>query len=472
MNTRVAGIAPGSRFNLLWIGDSLTSAGTALMEFALGAWVYAHSGSVTAFAGMLVAATWPPILFLLIAGGLADRIERKYIIVGADLVLDLLVVALILLYASDMLQPLHLYVFNFVASIAASFRQPAYQAAVTDLLTKDKFTRASGLMGLSRSMSGLVAPLLGGVLVAAVGLGGVLTINLICFTCGTLFVLKSFARLPALRHAVNSGAQPTLLTSAVLKNLAAGAAFFRLQPLMIGLLVYATVQSSLNSLAILMVTPLVLAGHGIEQLGLISAFGAMGGASGAALLIAMRNPKRLMPIVIAANVLLSIAVLGIGLAHSMAAYCALAFMALTCASAAEGCVNALWMRKMPERFRASIFSLVGTLTLATMTAMMLGGGFAVDHLLEPALAPDGALAHSVGEWLGTGHGRGIALLFVGCGAIGVVLCAIALACRPLRQLDLRVPDEAQQPVSDSDKPVGANTSTNTATATAEYHTNA
>jgi MFS transporter, DHA3 family, macrolide efflux protein len=447
MNFRSAGFALGSSFYLLWCGESLASTGTTLLEFALGVWVYGHSGSVTAFAGVVIAATWPPILFLPLAGGLADRINRKYLIVGADLLLDAMIVCVIVLLWFGKLAAIHLYVFNSVASIVAAFRQPAYQASINALLPKDQFTRASGLIGLTKSISAMIAPLFAGVLMGFVGLGGVLSIDLAAFGIGTLFVLKAFSRLRAPEPEVAGERQS--LAGGVLANLTSGMAFFKLEPLMLGLLVYVIIQSSLLSLSILMVTPLVLAGHSAQQLGLVCTFGALGGAAGATLLIAMRNPQRLMLMVITGGTVLSLSVVGMGIARSTVLYCLFAFLALASSSVADGGISALWMTKMPERYRGSILSLVAMLTLATMSAVMVGGGLVTDHVLEPALAVNGPLASSVGGWLGTGHGRGIAFLFVISGAIGLALCLATFSFRPMRRLDREVPNGSIREKSDT-----------------------
>ncbi|MEF9673462.1 hypothetical protein QNM99_19675 [Pseudomonas sp. PCH446] len=59
-----ASLRPGRSFYFLWCGESLAIVGTALMEFALGVWVYSHTGSAVAFANVVLAATLPAVIFL------------------------------------------------------------------------------------------------------------------------------------------------------------------------------------------------------------------------------------------------------------------------------------------------------------------------------------------------------------------------------------------------------------------------
>jgi MFS family permease len=252
------------------------------------------------------------------------------------------------------------------------------------------------------------------------------------------FVLKALfgTRLPVVRRLA---ARHSLLPDS-LRNFLHGIAFFRTERLMRGLLVYAMIQSSLLALAALMITPLVLASHDSEQLGLIYACGAVGGLAGALLMIALRNPRRLMVIIVCADSLLSVCVLCSGIADSMSGYCLLAFLAMAAAGVAEGCSNALWMRKIPTENRGSVFALISMLCLMTLSAVMMGGGFCIDRVLGPSLAPGGFLALHIGGWFDTGKRGPVALLFVASGALGLLICVSTLVNRRLRQLDLLVLD--------------------------------
>ena len=133
-------------------------------------------------------------------------------------------------------------------------------------------------------------------------------------------------------------------------------------------------------------------------------------------------------------------------ATSVTLYCALTFLSIAAACIADGSSNTLWMRKAPASHKASILALVHMTTVFTKAGALLGGGLLVDHLLEPAMAASGALAQVLGPWLGVGKGRGIALLFVASGCIGLVLSLAALAWRRTRRIDFAHPDgDAEAP---------------------------
>ncbi|WP_053156900.1 MFS transporter [Pseudomonas sp. Pf153] len=424
----------GRGFYFLWCGESLAVVGTALMEFALGVWVYTHTGSAVAFANVVLAATLPAVLFLPLAGGLADRISHRVIIVCCDVSLAVLLLGVMALLWYERLEPLHLYVFNCLASIVGAFRKPAYQAAVSTIVAPDKFTRASGLVSISKNASALVAPLLAGAIMAKAGLVTILAVDLLTFCSGTLLVIKAFshARVASVHH--DSAAKGSVFGGA-LGNIAAALRFFAAERLMAGLLVYTMMRGAVLALATLMMTPLLLSTLGSQTLGMAYTWAALGGLAGAGLLISMGNPRRLMALVAGADLLLAGCVIALGVVSHAVAYCALAFIAITMASIADASVNSLWMRRIPAGSRASVFALISMLTIAGTSLSVIVGGFLVDHWFQPALMPGGLYADSIGRWLGVGPGRGVGLLFVVAGALFALLPLSVLLYGPMRRLD-------------------------------------
>ncbi|TCK33808.1 diaminobutyrate-2-oxoglutarate transaminase [Paraburkholderia sp. BL8N3] len=443
----------GRRFYLLLAGESLSVTSAALVEFALGIWIYSHSGSVTDFAGAILAITWPPVLILPLGGALADRIDRKYLIAGADTMLALILALLGGMLWSDRLELAYLYAFNCVASIVAAMRQPAYQAVIAAIVPPDEYVRATGLTGLSASVSTMFAPLAAGLMMGALGLDVVIAVSLIAFVLGALLVLRALRRMP--RIVAPAGEASRSVASDVFHNFRAGLAFFREDRLMFWLLAYVMVQSSLLALSSLMITPLVLASHTQQQLGWIYSCGALGGLAGGLLIVVIGTPRRMMLTVVSFDAMLSLSVFGIGAVTATPWYCVFAFTALAAAAVAEGCVKAMWMRKVPERYRGSVFSVVAMCMLGTASATLFGGGLLVDRILEPALAAGGSLAGSAATWLGTGKGRGVALLFVISGTLGMAMCMATLASSRMRRLDTIVPDGAAIPAGEAENAANA-----------------
>lgn len=427
----------GRGFYWLWSGESLAVLGTTLMEFALGVWVYNQTGSAVAFANVVLAATLPAVFFLPLAGGLADRFSHRAIILCCDLVLATLLLGVMVLLGTDRLEPLHLYAFNALASVVSAFRKPAYQAAVSLLVLPGKYTRASGLMSLSRNTSALVAPLLAGAIMAQAGLVTILVVDLITYCAGSLMVIKAFS---GLRRAVVAGtSEPGPVQDSAKGHVRAALAFLTRRRPLPGLLAYTMARGAVLAVATLMMTPLLLSTLGSQALGLAYTWAALGGLAAAGVLIVLGEPRNLMISAGLADAALAACVIGLGWVAQPWAYYTLVFVAICVAGIADACVNALWMRSLGTASRASVFALINMLTIAATSVFTLLAGLAVDHWLQPAMQPGGAYAASLGPWLGTGPGRGLGLLLVGLGAMFGLLVIATLASGAMRRLGRALP---------------------------------
>src|SRR5262249_54106073 len=85
----------------------------------------------------------------------------------------------------------HLYVAGGVSGIFAVFQWPAYSAAISTMLPKEQFARASGLLGLADSVSSVFAPIFATALLAIIGITGVMLIDIITFSfaVGALLII-------------------------------------------------------------------------------------------------------------------------------------------------------------------------------------------------------------------------------------------------------------------------------------------
>ncbi|QDQ25471.1 MFS transporter [Chitinimonas arctica] len=428
-------------FALLWLSETALDIGAALMSFALGVWIFQRTGSAEQFSQAILAAAAPALLMTPLAGVLADRFDRRWVIAGCDLAAAALIVLLATLLFRDSLAVEHLYFFNAAGAIVASVRGPAYRAAVSLIVPKDRLTQASGLIGLTQSLLQIGAPLLAGYVMGAAGLKGVMLIQLILVFAGAL---AAFGALTRASHAIRGVPVPARLglVHGTLDSFGSAIRYFRAMPLMLGLAIYTVLQESLLVLTTAMMTPLVLSTHSSDALGLILTCGALGSLAGSALLLLVRVDRRLMVWVLLADALLSLFVLLAGFTTSVPLWCLCAFFALFAGSASGACAGALWMRKTPKARQGSIFALLGALNLLAMCVVMLAGGNLGEHVFEPALAAGGAWADTVGAWVGTGKGRGLGFMFVAGGAGSCLMSLLALLHTRLRRLDELVPDHA------------------------------
>jgi MFS family permease len=151
------------RFLRLWIGQGTSFVGDAVSMVALVVLVVQITGSASAVGGALVARLLPTIASPL-AGVLADRVDRRAVLVASDLARALLVLGLV--FARDLAT---IYVLVFLMGLARTVFNPTVRAAFPSVVGGGDLTRANALISGTFSTSIMVGPALGGLLVASVG---------------------------------------------------------------------------------------------------------------------------------------------------------------------------------------------------------------------------------------------------------------------------------------------------------------
>ena len=163
MNGADDSLLKNARFRRLWIGQGLSFVGDFVSTVALVLLVVDVSGSASAVGGVLVARLLPTLASPLV-GVLADRLDRRVVLVASDLVRAVMVVGLI--FARDL--PV-IYALAFLLGAARTVFNPTVRAAFPAIVGGGDLTRANALISGTFSFSVMAGPALGGVLVASVG---------------------------------------------------------------------------------------------------------------------------------------------------------------------------------------------------------------------------------------------------------------------------------------------------------------
>ena len=181
-------------FRLLWTGATASLLGDGAFLVALAWQVYAMSGGgPTGMSLVGIAMTVPTIAFLLVGGVASDRLERRWLLVGADLLRALSVALLAGLCIGGQVELWHVIVLSAFYGTGSAFHAPAFDALVPEILSGDRLTQANALDQLVRPLSlRLAGPALGGVLVAVTGAGGVFLLDCATFlmAAGTVLMMS------------------------------------------------------------------------------------------------------------------------------------------------------------------------------------------------------------------------------------------------------------------------------------------
>lgn len=216
----------GRDFRLLWLGQAASQLGDRIHQIAMAWWVLQTTGSAAMMGALLVASSVPAIVLGPVAGPLADRMDRKTLMLACDLGRGALVTLMALLAVRHALSVPWLFVFAVVlASLGAVF-MPASLAVVPSIVAEDSLLRANSLQEMTAQTAGILGPALGGLLVAGFGAPAAFGANAASFALSAV-LLASMRRQPAPK---------SLRAESYLDSLRAGLGCLRSRPALTSLL--------------------------------------------------------------------------------------------------------------------------------------------------------------------------------------------------------------------------------------------
>ncbi|MGN1164865.1 MAG: MFS transporter, partial [Lachnospiraceae bacterium] len=154
------------KFLLLWTGELISSVGGGLTSFGLGVYVFGQTGSAASMALVTLLAFLPTLILSVPAGVLADRYDRRLLMMLGDgcSALGIIYILICMMNGGASLQQICIGV--LLSSVFSSLLEPSYRATVSDLLTKEEFSKANGLVSLAGSARYLISPLVAGLLLS------------------------------------------------------------------------------------------------------------------------------------------------------------------------------------------------------------------------------------------------------------------------------------------------------------------
>ena len=423
-------------FAIIWLGQAVSLVGSGLTGFALGVWVFQRTGSATDFALIGLTAVLPRVLLSPLAGALVDRWDRRRVMILADLGAGLSTLLVMLLLAAGRLELWHIYALTLVSAAFGTLQWPAFMAAITLLIPQKNLGRANGLVQLGQAASEILSPALAGVLMAPIGLEGVILIDVttFVFAVGTLLLV----RLP--RPA--SGAKNAPETGSLWRDLSFGWRYIFARPGLRGLLLFFAAVSFLWGMVGALIVPLILSWTSGDLLGAVISIAGVGMLVGSLVMSVWGGPRRRVNGILAFELLSGVCFVLIGLRPSFWPVAAGAFGAHVTIAIVFGSNQALWQSKVAPDIQGRVFATQQMVTRAASPLAYLLAGPLADGVFEPFMAGGGALATELGRVLGTGAGRGIGLLFV---LMGVAKIAVSLAgtLNPrIRHVEDDLPDAA------------------------------
>lgn len=405
-------------FIYIWLGEFISSVGTGMTSFALSVYVFQVYGSASAVSLVTLLAYLPTILLSPVGGLLADRFNRRLMMVCGDLFSAFGLVFILLNMQFGNLQLWMICVGVTISSVFASLLNPAYKATITDLLTEDEYAKASGLVQIASSAQYLISPFVAGILLGFSDIRLILIID-IC----TIFVTV-FTVLVVNGH-IESKPMPKDEFHP-LKEMKEGWKTVVGNPGVKSLVIFMSFACFNVGMLQTMMSPMVLSFASSKVLGYLESISAVGMLIGSVVIGMLSIKKNYCHILFISLALNGIAMMAIGLTTNITFIIGSGILFFVTLPFVNVCADTLARLNIPNEVQGRAWGVIGILSQIGYIISYAISGVLADYVFCPLLEENGALAGSVGKIIGTGQGRGIGLMLILCGilinVVNIELC--------------------------------------------------
>lgn len=409
-------------FIIIWIAQLIARLGNGLTAFGLSVYVYQQTGLSTSVALVTVAAFLPAVLLAPLGGVLADRFDRRLLMIFGDTASAVGLVALVIVFALQIDTLWIICLCVAFSSVFASVMDPAYRASISDLLTPKQYARASGLVQLASASQFLIAPAIAGILMSQFSITVVVLIDICTMAVTVAAMLLVWRTLRGVGR--TKAAEGNFWV-----ELRFGLTYFVQHRGVLVLMLLTTVVTFCMGFLQTLLTPMVLDLANEEVLGLVRSIAAIGMVV-ASVLIGIFNMGtkhgRYMALALAGA---GVVVFCMGATPNVILIGVFAFLFFMTLPPLNTSVEVLVRASIPNETQGRVWGVMSLVSqIGYVVAYAISGPLA-DFVFNPLLVPGGALADTLGAVIGTGPSRGIGLMLM---LVGVLLLAVAFVFPRLR----------------------------------------
>ena len=401
------------KFLLLWIGELISSIGGGLTSFGLGVYVFQKTGSAAGMALVTLLGFLPTLLFTVPAGVLADRYDRRVLMMIGDGCsgLGILYIFLCMLHGEANLVQICIGV--FVSAIFSSLLDPSYRATITDLLSKEEFSKASGLVSLAGSARYLFSPVIAGLLLAYHDISLLLLIDVSTFfvTITTTFIVRRGIK-----------AKQSTEKQSFLESMKEGWRAIHIEKgVFVLVLCSSLITLFLGTLQIL-VEPMILSFSDSKVLGIVETLCASGMLVSGMLLGGIGIKKEYGKVLQISFFMAGIFMIGMSIFENLVSISIFGFFFFATLPLCNNCMDYLCRTNIPDALQGRAWGFIGFLSQ-------------MGYVL--AYAVSGLAADGLGSLSGMGVGRGAAMM-IGISGVFLSLVAVTFLRFPsIRELEKR-----------------------------------
>ncbi len=429
-------------FYTLVMTQMLSLIGSRMTGIGVGLWVFDRTGNASPLLTAAFFAELPGMAFGSFTGLLADRWERRHVIIVGDIGQAVASFILLISLVTDSFELWHLYLAMLIQGTFSVIQSPASQAAITMLVPENQRDRANGIKQIGFPMAGVIAPVLAGFVYRGVGLAGVIAIDLTTFVTAILVVSHLFIpRPPTSEEAQTIGTH-------FWREMAGGWLFLQKRKMLLLMAVYlAFVFFLINGPLELAIPYFSTIVKNDTTVGLLLGMMSLGAFAGALTIAIIGNPPHRLYTILLGYLVHGLFLIAFGIVRHPLLLGFSIFMAMFPLPLTGALFHTLLQTKTPPDLQGRVFAVIDQLFMLTTPLSFLITGALVDHVLEPAVK--GPHWATVEPLLGNQGGAGMGLLFVAIGLLIVMATAGMWALRRIRDLEADLPSyetaTAEQP---------------------------
>lgn len=421
-------------FLIVWFGQLISLVGSGLTWFGLSVWVFLESGSVTDLSLMLLASQLPRILLSPVAGAFVDRWDRRWAMIISDGAAGVGTIVIAGAFLTDSMSLGLLIVVGAVSSAFNAFQWPAYQAATTLLVPKERYSQASGMVQMAEAAGQLVAPFLGGVLVAFGGVATLLLVDAVTFSfaIGTLLYVR-FPKPPT--SEIGEAARGSLWQ----ESLFGFRYVWRRHGLFALLIFFAGINMAFGFISPIFVA-YMLSFSSPGTMGAALSLGATGMLVGSIVASTWHGTSHRVLGIVMATVGFGVMLIGIGATTTFAVIVLATWGGMFIGPVVTAMSQSIWLAKVEPDVQGKVFSVRSMIAQGTQPMALALAGPLADKVFVPLMTGDSVAGSTLQRWLGTGETSGYAAFFVVVGVFTILLAVGGWLYGPLRHLERDVPD--------------------------------
>ncbi len=420
-------------FILLWLGQTVSVLGSSLTSFGFSVWLFEELDAAMPFVITGMALSLPRMLLSPIAGSLADRYNRKRLMIFSDAGAVVTSLFLLVMVITGNFSAGLIYLSALLSAVFGSFQSPAYMAATATMVPKEELVRFGGIRQFGDAAILLLTPILGALLYSAIGLGGIIIVDLATFLVAVIILILIPIPQPELVTQTDEPEIKKNRLQVVVSDFKFSWKYLAGRKGLLGLLLFGAGINFFVSLGGIVTFPLVLSFGNEINLSVIQF------SSGVALLVsglvisAWGGPKKNRVAVGYLAICLSgIGVLIVGVASQFYLLVIGMVISIFFDPISSSLLGAIWQMKIPHDIQGRIFSFRILVSQGNNVISMVLAGLLADYVFASSNSITTGFLH---RFIGNAPGRQYAMVYI-ISALGIcVLSVFALFNRNIRQVE-------------------------------------